>query len=139
MIACALTGPMPGSASSSSFVAVLIFTAASANAENSSITSSSRNRFIFASLEMVSGRCRDALKLGAGHVPGKQRTHAARDAFVDAEHRGVVPRRAQPRDVGFGEALIFARDIRRKFDVFDCAGAVQLGERKLGLPICCAA
>src|SRR5215471_7552129 len=55
MIACAFTGPVPGSASSSSLVAVLMLTAASARLENSRVTISSRSLFIRVPLQGMSG------------------------------------------------------------------------------------
>src|SRR5450755_1908207 len=110
MIACALTGPISGKASSSSLVAVLILTAASANAENSSVTSNSRNLFIHLSQRKVDIQLRrcfrswpDALNAGAmlrvDRGLGKQRLNARRDAFFDAEHGGGVPRRAQAAQI----------------------------------------
>jgi hypothetical protein len=49
MIACAFTGPISGSASRSALLAVLMFTAAKASAENSTVTSSSTNLFMVVS------------------------------------------------------------------------------------------
>src|SRR5258708_27155505 len=101
---------MPGSASSSSLDAVLMFTAASANAENSSIASSNTNRFIFPPQGLLS--C--ATMLSAARRAGKQRAHATRNAFLDRQHRRGVALRAQPRQVGLGEALVFAGESRRE-------------------------
>src|SRR6478752_1078154 len=61
MIACALTGPMPGSASSSSFVAVLMLVAASAKLVASNSTNPSSRRFMW-----ISGR--GANTSGAGRA-----------------------------------------------------------------------
>src|SRR6266567_681618 len=144
MMACAFTGPISGSASSSSFDAVLIFTAASANAEKSSVTSSSTNLFIFAS-ERVDGRagagvCRSI----AGHLSnrappamlrvdarlGKQARDAARNALFHGAHGRGVARGAQTGDVRLGVALVMVGEPRREGDVLDCACPMQRVEWK---------
>src|SRR6202521_3145600 len=147
MMACALTGPISGKASSSSSVAVLILTAASANAENSSVTINSRNLFIHPSQEKsgltVDRHFRswpDALNAGAtlrvDRGLGKQRLNALRDAPFDVCHRGAVPRRAQPTEIGLGVALVLVPQPGRKGDVFDRAGAVQRLERQRSGSFC---
>src|SRR5216683_2416620 len=141
MIACALTGPISGKASSSSLVAVLILTAASANAENSSVMSNSRNLFIHPSQGKVDIRCfrhfrswPDALNAGAmlrvDRGLGKERLHACRDAWFDAAHGCGVSGRAQPAKIGLGIALVLVPQPGRKGDVFDRARAMQRLERQ---------
>src|SRR5437016_3094915 len=115
MMACAFTGPISGSASSSSFDAVLMFTAASANAEKSSVASSSTNFFMVPS-ERVDGRAgasarglapnNAAAMLRVDARLGKQGRNAARNAFFHAVHGRGVAGGAQTRDVGLGVALI---------------------------------
>src|SRR3989442_1411359 len=145
MIACALTGPMPGNASSSSLVAVLIFTAASANAENSSIANSSTSRFMFSlradggfmfswrPARAASRRARDVqVMLSVDRGTGKQSPDAARNALLDLQQRRAVAGGAQAREVCLRKALVLAGERRRKRDVFDRTGAMQLRERERG-------
>src|SRR5690348_17508012 len=116
---------MPGSASSSSLDAVLIFTAASANAENSSVAISSKDRSMFS--PWVDERRDSPRRKGAMAAlaivrtmlrrrssAGKQPTHVARHALLDREHRRPVPSCAQPRHIGLGEALVLAREVGRE-------------------------
>ncbi len=73
--------------------------------------------------------------LSAACGAGKQRAHAARDAFLDREHRCAVARSPQPRQIGLGEALVLAGERRRETDILDRAIAVQVGEGQRRLPI----
>src|ERR1700682_3815871 len=141
MIACALTGPISGKASSSSLVAVLILTAASANAENSSVTSNSTNLFIHPSEGKWTLGCTGVSGLGPDAYNGcamlrvdrgwaKKRLHALRDALSDIAHRRVVPGGAQPAEIGLGVALVLVLQSGGKSDVFDRARAMQRLERQ---------
>jgi hypothetical protein len=51
-------------------------------------------------------------------------------AFLDARERQLVARLAQLRQVGLGETLVLANEIRRKRDVLDQAPVDQLRERQ---------
>src|SRR5213078_1644257 len=136
MIACALTGPISGKASSSSLVAVLIFTAASANAENSSVTSNSRNLFIHSSEGKWTSGCEwrvrslpdtynAVARSGVDRCRANERSHAFRDALRYIAHGRHVARGAQPPEVRLRKALVLAYEPQGKSDVFDCTAAMQ--------------
>src|SRR5689334_7236828 len=124
MIACALTGPIPGNASSSSFDAVLMFTAARAVADTNSIASKSRIRFMCSPRWLA---CVTQGEQGAINAPcmlsvdrlAQQGARVGRHALLHRLHGRAIAGGPQPRHVGLGEALILAGELRRKRNVGD--------------------
>src|SRR5438094_451372 len=136
MIACALTGPMPGSASSSSFVAVLMLTAAIANVEKNSITSKTSIRRIdflqWKNTSRIACHTHASGLLGAmlraGTAESKQCADISRHAFLDAKHGCGVTGAAQTPDIGLCKALVLADQRWGKADVLDRAASMQFLE-----------
>src|SRR5947207_11580815 len=141
MMACALAGPMPGSAISSSLVAVLRLTAASAHCENSASARTIEKRSMCLSLCERNGA---AVARRFRTLRRRQRTRyqtfdIAADAFGHRREWFGVARRAKLRQIGLREALILADELRRKRRVHDAALAHMVGVRSGGVPFATAA
>src|SRR5262249_41865110 len=135
-IACALAGPMPGNAMSSSLVAVLMFTTACAGmATNAASATASAAMKRVMSTSVVSGKRRASCsgvrsRYGRCRLVRHQPFDVARHPGGHVAHRRRVPRRAQRRKVSLREALVLADELRRELRVLDRPGTHEVRERK---------
>src|ERR1051325_10573979 len=73
-----------------------------------------------------------AMPASSPSLGAPQLAHVRGDAVLDALELAAVARRAQPRQVGLGEALVALPEALRARDVLDEAAQAQLAQQRAG-------